>query len=223
MNRSRQFRWKEATMRPRTLMIFTCALTQLSILQADEPLRLLVLSPTALATVKSRVANEEQRFAPAFEKLLAEADEALSAGPYSVTSGGVLPPSGDRHDYMSVGPYWWPDPNKDDGLPYIRRDGRVNPEFYEHDTVPRGKMCDAVETLALAYYLTDQEKYANHAARLLRVWFLDDETRMNPHLRYGQAIPGRCTGRGFGLLGRSSRTAVNHTSWPAPSRSAIAG
>jgi hypothetical protein len=191
-------------MRLRTVMIFACGLAQLSlmpsVLQADEPPRLFVLSPTALATVKRRVAHADQRLVAAMKKLRAEADEALSAGPYSVTSGGVLPPSGDEHDYLSIGPYWWPDPEKDDGLPYIRRDGRVNPEFYEHDTVPRGKMCDAVETLALAYYLTGEEKYASHAARLLRAWFLDEETRMNPHLQYGQAIPGRCTGRGIGLI-----------------------
>jgi hypothetical protein len=153
-----------------------------------------------LATVKKRAATGDERLAPAIERLRAEADEALSTGPFSVTASGVAPPSGDKHDYMSVGPYWWPDPNKDDGLPYVRRDGRVNPEFYEHDTVPRGKLCDAVETLALAYYLTGEEEYANHAARLLRAWFLDEETRMNPHLQYGQAIPGRCTGRGIGLI-----------------------
>ena len=101
---------------------------------------------------------------------------------------------------MSIGPYWWPDPEKEDGLPYIRRDGQVNPQYHEHDIVPLGRMSDAVATLALAYYLTDREPYAAHAARLLRAWFLDPKTRMNPHLQYGQAIPGRCTGRGIGLI-----------------------
>ncbi len=168
---------------------------------ASEALpRVFALDPATIATVKARVADGDSALKPAVDRLRDEADAALAAGPFSVTFSGPIPPSGDIHDYMSVGPYWWPDPKKEDGLPYIRRDGRVNPEYHEHDTAPRSKMCNAVVTLALAYYLTDHEPYAKHAAKLLRVWFLDGETRMNPNLQYGQAIPGRCTGRGIGII-----------------------
>ena len=52
-------------------------------------------------------------------------DLSLSDGPWSVMDKQHVPPSGDKHDYMSLGPYWWPDPDKPDGLPYIRRDGEV--------------------------------------------------------------------------------------------------
>ena len=131
-----------------------------------------------------------------------EADEALKAGPFSVMNKKLTPPSGDKHDYMSLGPYWWPDPNKPDGLPYIRRDGRVNPESRTTDTdrLALGLMSDAVETLCLAWYFTERRPYAEHAAKLLRVWFLDEATAMNPNLEFGQAIPGRALGRDAGII-----------------------
>src|SRR5690606_21288263 len=107
----------------------------------------------------------------------------------------------DRHDYLSYGPYWWPDSSKPDGLPYKKYDGLVNPEIYD-DTDKRSyvEMCEAVYLLSIAYYFSDEEKFAGHAALLLRVWFLDDETKMNPNFNYGQAIPGISEGRPVGLI-----------------------
>jgi hypothetical protein len=101
---------------------------------------------------------------------------------------------------MSMGPYWWPDPDKPDGLPYIRRDGEVNPDRDKYDNASLSPMCGHVATLSLASYLLNSDMYAEHAALLLRTWFLDAETRMNPHLEYGQAIPGICDGRGIGII-----------------------
>ena len=188
-------------MRHRGLILFvlSCVLF-VQVAEAGEVPRVFVLDAESLAAVKTGVAANDVRWRPPMKRLRAEADAALAGGPFSVTLGGPVPPSGELNDYMSIGPYWWPDPEKEDGLPYIRRDGQVNPQYHEHDIVPLGRMSDAVATLALAYYLTDREPYAAHAARLLRAWFLDPKTRMNPHLQYGQAIPGRCTGRGIGLI-----------------------
>ena len=179
------------------------------------------LSQTQIATVKSRIKAGDQELLPIYQQLLEEAEAALQAGPFSVLQKSQIPPSGDKHDYMSVGPYWWPDPNKPDGLPYIRRDGEVNPEYHaaDFDKVAYGQMNDSVETLALAYYLSDRQEFAEHAAKLIRVWFLDEATRMNPNLEFGQAIPGRVIGRGIGIIEtRSLIDVVNAIELITPSK-----
>jgi hypothetical protein len=101
---------------------------------------------------------------------------------------------------MSVGPYWWPNPAKPDGLPYIRRDGEVNPERFLYDNVPLNNLDSTATTLSLAYYFSGEKKYADRAAQLIRVWFIEDSTRMNPNLKYGQAIKGKVDGRGIGII-----------------------
>lgn len=94
---------------------------------------------------------------------------------------------GDKHDYLSYGPYWWPDPAKKDGLPFIRRDGEIYPDSRNDatDSIRLHKMAAAVETLALAWHFTREARYADRAALLLKTWFLNPESRMNPHLAYG--------------------------------------
>ena len=57
-----------------------------------------------------------------------------------------------------------------------------------------------VPALAAAWSLTRERRYAAHAAAHLRAWFLDEKTRMNPNLLYAQAISGRFTGRGIGII-----------------------
>ena len=134
-------------------------------------------------------------------KLKKDAQQALGEGPFTVLAKEVTPPSGDKHDYMSQAPYFWPDPKKPNGLPYIRRDGERNPEINkitDHRTID--DLENAVETLSLAYYFTGDEAYATKAVRLLRAFFLDPATRMNPNLEYAQFIPGVNTGRGIGLI-----------------------
>ncbi|SHN30581.1 Alginate lyase [Cyclobacterium lianum] len=147
------------------------------------------------------VFGAQKEVAPEMQVLLRQADQKLEEGPFSVTHKIQLPPSGDIHDYTSMGPYWWPDPEKDDGLPYIRRDGEINPEYYDYkDKEELGKLMDALRTLSQAYYFSAEEAYAEHAIELLRAWFLDSGTKMNPNLNYAQRIPGRTEGRGIGII-----------------------
>lgn len=140
-------------------------------------------------------------FAPALHKLRRDAERALAAKNLSVTEKNLAPPSGDKRDYMSIAPYWWPDPKTPRGLPYVRRDGEVNPE---RDRVSDRKRLEEltrnVTTLGAAYFYTGKDDYAAGAARLLRVWFLDNGTKMSPHLKYAQAVPGRSTGRAAGII-----------------------
>lgn len=146
---------------------------------------------------------------PAPTKLERDAQKALTAGPFSVVSKAVVPPSGDKHDYMSQAPYFWPDPKSPNGLPYIRRDGERNPEIDKiTDHRVKDQMEAAVETLARAYSVKREEVYAAKAAQLLRSFFLDPETRMNPNLQFGQGIPGVNTGRGIGLIETRGLTRV---------------
>jgi len=169
---------------------------------ADPEPRVFSVLPGSLSAARARAAADDPGIKPALSQLMADADKALKLKPESVMDKPQTPPSGDKHDYMSQAPYFWPDPAKKDGLPYIRKDGQRNPESYDgHSDAPRmGRMATAAESLALAAWFTGKDAYAERAAALLRVWFLDPATRMNPNFNYAQAVPGVNTGRGTGMI-----------------------
>jgi hypothetical protein len=140
----------------------------------------------------------------AVAKLVAQmtktADKAATQPIVTVTAKSQTPPSGDTHDYMSLANYWWPDPSKPDGVPYIRKDGKVNPETNTvADKTNFNNMLDATGKLAIAYYFSGNQTYAQKAAQQLRAWFVDPSTRMNPNLNYAQMIKGRAND-GTGLI-----------------------
>lgn len=129
-----------------------------------------------------------------------KADEALATAPMHLTDHIAEKSEGGPHDYYSNGDYWWPDPTKPDGLPYIQRDGQTNPDNFNHHRITLRAMRTAVANLTMGYKLFGEEKYAEHAVRILKEFFLDEETYMAPHLLYTQAIPGRCSGRAIGVI-----------------------
>jgi hypothetical protein len=163
--------------------------------------QLLILDKVELDRAKQKARSADASIIPALNKLQLDAERFQLGATYSVTHKTLSPPSGNQRDYMSLAPYWWSNPHTSNGLPYIRRDGMVNPERDQTSDRKRlDNMIRAVRTLATVYFFTNGEKYSNRAAELLRVWFLDDATQMNPHLKYAQAVPGRSPGRGAGII-----------------------
>lgn len=162
---------------------------------------------------RARIAAGDPSVTPAYGALLQAADAALSQGPWTVTAKAQTPPSGDKHDYMSISKYFWPcnaNPCNAtppaggcgaDGLPWVMCDGLVNGPAVADGDLPRvSAMCAAVEALGSAYLWSGNATYARRAAEVLRVWFVDPATRMNPNGDFMQRVPGVNNGSSWGVI-----------------------
>ncbi|MGF1701622.1 alginate lyase family protein [Photobacterium makurazakiensis] len=157
-----------------------------------------------IAESKARIHNDTATVEAqaSYERLIEEAESAMSVGLLSVTDKTLLPPSGDKNDYFSISPYWWPNPDTKDGLPWIRHDGNTNPDSKTDatDSVRIGLFTRSVRALGVAYYFSGEEKFAEQATKMLRHWFINSDTRMNPNVRYAQAVPGVDDQRRSGMI-----------------------
>ena len=215
-----------------TRNVFTTAailiVSSLAALAADEP-RVFSLNPVVIKGLRERAASSKITD-PALDQLRSDADRSMKLSILSVTQKKILPPSIDKHDYMSLAPYWWPNPQTTNHLPYIRRDGERNPEVSEvQDHKQFSQLMSATHTLALAYYLLREEAYAAKAAELLRAWFIAPQTRMNPNLNFAQAVRGKDDGRGAGLIETRELTKIvdavgllkSSRAWTSPDQKAM--
>lgn len=133
--------------------------------------------------------------------LEAQGKTVLNRKPRSVTQKSYVPPSGDKRDFVSLAGYYWPDPKKKDGLPYIHKDGKWNPEASNiKDRSDLIQLSRDIRVLGTLYYYTKNEQYAQKATEFLRTWFINDKTKMNPNLNFGQGVRGVNEGRSVGLV-----------------------
>ena len=161
-------------------------------------------------------------------RILSGAGKFMTEPPLTITSFPSPRSAGGIHEYFSEGDYWWPDPKNPEG-PYIQRDGMTNPDNFNKHREVMQRFCRAVSTLAAAYKITHDEKYAEQAVTHLKAWFIGDSTKMFPHLKYAQAIKGRFTGRGIGIIdtihlievARAIEVLSGSPSFPAVDESAI--
>ena len=150
-------------------------------------------------TFEELVAHKENADIPreVLDKLRTDADALLERPNVTVLNSKLPRPSGDVHDYVSVAPYFWPNPDTPDGLPWVGRDGYVNPDTRG---VHPGSIYMGVHTLALAAFYLGDNGYSRRASSMLYDWFINPETKTNPNAKYAQSVPGVAEGRGAGLI-----------------------
>jgi alpha-glucosidase len=182
------------------------------------PLLLLLATPAPIDLNRERA------------RVISAADKFLAEQPITVTASSSPRSAGGGHDFFSEGDYWWPDPQNPGG-PYIQRDGMSNPDNFNDHRRSLMRFSVQVPALAAAWKLTGDRRYSDHALTHLRAWFIDPATRMNPNLQYAQAIHGRFTGRGTGIIdtihlvevARAAEVLDKAPGWQASDRAALRG
>ena len=171
--------------------------------------KIFLIDANRLLELKNKLQQKDKTTLQLIDSLKNKADALLIMKPVSVMDKASTPVSGSKHDYMSQAPYFWYDSTKPNGLPYMRRDGVRNPEINKiTDHKFLADLENASRILSLAFYFTAEEKYADKAAALLRYWFFNEASKMNPNLEYAQAVPGVNNGRGIGIIETRSLTGI---------------
>ena len=146
--------------------------------------------------------SSDTSIAPAIAGVIRDADKMMASPIPLITNKKRIAPSGDKHDYFSMARYWWPNPKTEDGMPYIRQDGKRNPEAEGLDRETLGSMEKMLTVYSLAYFYSGKEAYADKGWEILRAWFINKKTRMNPSMQYSQVRMGHNNNQGSnsGLL-----------------------
>lgn len=154
-----------------------------------------------LLKIRESIRSGKGIYLESYNKLLASADQLLGKIPQKVTDGD-LPPTGDAHDFFAIGKFSWPNPATANGMPYVRRDGAHNKEAFgdRYDLTRFQKTVNDINILSLAWFYTQDEKYAGKAKDLLNVWFVDTATRMNPNMNCASSLPGVYNGMSVGII-----------------------
>ena len=168
----------------------------------NDKYNLIYASEIRLNKSKALIAKKDPDYVSAYNKLIKAADKALLLESNPVVNKTQMPPSGDKHDYLSLAPYFWADSTKSDGLPWKSRDGEVNPlsRGSNTDQTRISDLWDALDALTYGYYFSGDVKYTNKAKELMNVWFIDPKTKVNPNINFGQSVPGGAKGRALGII-----------------------
>ncbi|MGX5817838.1 alginate lyase family protein [Chitinophaga lutea] len=163
----------------------------------------LLIVPLASFTTTGPVSGKDGMMKEALRARAADirkkAAWALQQQPVTVTAARCERSAGGVHDFYSEGDYWWPNPASPDS-PYIQKDGQTNPENFVAHRQAMVRFSRVAGALAAAYLLENDRKYLDAALAHMKAWFVNADTRMNPNLLYAQAIKGRATGRGIGII-----------------------
>lgn len=168
---------------------------------AQKPNLSLPINKQLLDNVRQAYRSGDKATAKRIADMAAYAEKYLKNKPVSVTDKKIIAPSNDPRDYITLSPYWWSDSTKKDGLPYVRRDGKRNPEVYEYANREQGNYVgSSVDYLSILYYVTGEKRYAKACAAQMRAWFTDEKRGINPNMTYSQIVPGRTNLRGTGII-----------------------
>ncbi len=196
--KARSSKWLTLLMTLSSLLI--CSLASSANHTSEQ--ELIYLNGERLELAKQQIKAQNPFYVEAYDKLITLAMRELEREIDPVTHKTILPASGDIHDYHTLGSYYWPDTRKEDGLPWIYKDGEFNPinRGPETDWTRLREMFTSLHTLNLAYYFSGEEVYLHKAHHIVRVWFIEEKTKVNPNVNYGKAIPGKVSGTNFAII-----------------------
>lgn len=191
----------------RTLAVLSLPALAPVVVLAQEIHPRLYLDSGEIDAIKAQVGAGAAPWKVAYDRMISNANAALSQGALSVTFGGKTPSSGETHDYWTEPPY--------EG----RGDDIINPAQDRTDYFAAIALGRSVRDLGLAYAFTGEARYADKAAQLLNAWMVNPRTRMNPKFTNSQSRIELCITMPGAFYGADL---IWHApSWSAADRAAV--